>query len=115
MSQVEHGSRLAPGLRASSDVTANLQVFCRENSGYGCPGCVCLWPVWVRGACGLSDNRSVRSGARDWLSRDLLQQCERGTPHCVTAVTVRGNKFPYLRGIPWAREGGYRGTHHKRP
>jgi hypothetical protein len=40
----EPGSRLATGLRAMAGCRANLQVFCREKSGNGCPVDVCLSP-----------------------------------------------------------------------
>jgi len=36
----------------AADCTANLQVFCRKNSGNRYPGFVCLWSLLVRGACG---------------------------------------------------------------
>ena len=48
---MEYGNRLTIGFHMLADFTANLQVFCRQKSGNGCPVYVCLFPV--RGACGL--------------------------------------------------------------
>ena len=36
----------------AADGMANLQVFCREKSGNGCPVSVCLESVLVKGPCG---------------------------------------------------------------
>src|SRR5262245_27619767 len=36
----------------AADGMANLQVFCREKSGNGCPGSVCLGSLLARGPCG---------------------------------------------------------------
>jgi hypothetical protein len=36
----------------AADGMANSQVFCRENSGNGCPVSVCLCSLLVRGSCG---------------------------------------------------------------
>ena len=40
----ELGSRLATGLRAMAGCRANVQGFCRENSGNACPVDVCFSP-----------------------------------------------------------------------
>jgi hypothetical protein len=60
---VECGSRLARGLHTSAAWTANLQVFCREKSGKGCPVSVCLFPSLVRGACGHACRASLAKSA----------------------------------------------------
>jgi hypothetical protein len=62
---------LARGRHMRADFAANLQVFCRDNSGYGCPEGVCFWPAEVRITCGLADSRPVCRGVRPRLSRDL--------------------------------------------
>ena len=49
---MKHRSRLARRRHARADCPANLQVFCRKNSGNRAPVSVCLCPSMVRRACG---------------------------------------------------------------
>jgi hypothetical protein len=69
-----HGA--SAGIHAAERM-ANLQVFCRENSGNGCPVSVCLGSLLRRGPCGHAwrathGTRSLRSNTAGASSHTVV-------------------------------------------